>query len=244
MARYRTAEALGMAVKSAARKSPLDTSMAIRGFYYDRFLCRRVQRRRAGLHSQRRARNARQNDKCPFHYRRRSFVSKNRYQRSGRATEAHSRRSNCGDYMEFRFKSIAPIAEAQEYREGFRITFEAVLGVRKVDDVSVDLVTDRVACENPDVIASESRLDIEGLATFDYLVYPVEYMIVDKICATMGGYADGSPSSRVKDLVRSRYRFSARKRSNQPFSPKSLSKSSPSYANSANTQGSRCPHFG
>lgn len=40
MARYRTAEALGMAVKSAARKSPLDTSMAIRGFYYDRFLCR------------------------------------------------------------------------------------------------------------------------------------------------------------------------------------------------------------
>lgn len=26
-------------------------------------------------------------------------------------------------------------------------------------------------------------------------------MIVDKICATMGGYADGSPSSRVKDLV-------------------------------------------
>ena len=200
MARYRTAEALGMAVKSAARKSPLDTSMAIRGFYYDRFLCRVFSEDepafilKGGQGMLARTTSARSTTDVDLLYRKTDI---------NEAVERLKRIAaiELGDYMEFRFKSIAPIAEAQEYREGFRITFEAVLGVRKVDDVSVDLVTDRVACENPDVIASESRLDIEGLATFDYLVYPVEYMIVDKICATMGGYADGSPSSRVKDLV-------------------------------------------
>ena len=38
--RYKTHAALEMAVKEAARKSPLDTNRAIAGFYFHRLLCR------------------------------------------------------------------------------------------------------------------------------------------------------------------------------------------------------------
>ncbi len=38
--RYRTPAALEMAVKAAAKASPLDTGLAISGFYYHRLLCR------------------------------------------------------------------------------------------------------------------------------------------------------------------------------------------------------------
>lgn len=38
--RYRTPAALEMAVKAAAKASPLDTNLAIFGFYFHRLLCR------------------------------------------------------------------------------------------------------------------------------------------------------------------------------------------------------------
>lgn len=38
--RYRTPAALEMAVKAAAKASPLDTNFAISGFYFHRLLCR------------------------------------------------------------------------------------------------------------------------------------------------------------------------------------------------------------
>ena len=37
---YRSASALEMAIKQAAKDSPLDTGRAIEGFYRHRFLCR------------------------------------------------------------------------------------------------------------------------------------------------------------------------------------------------------------
>ena len=46
-----------------------------------------------------------------------------------------------------------------------------------------------------------NRLDVKGLAVFDYLVYPVERTVADKVCATMQSYPGGRESSRVKDLV-------------------------------------------
>lgn len=38
--RYKTPAALEMAVKEAAKNSPLDTNRAIAGFYFHRLLCR------------------------------------------------------------------------------------------------------------------------------------------------------------------------------------------------------------
>ena len=109
MARYRTAEALGMAVKSAARKSPLDTSMAIRGFYYDRFLCRVFSEDepafilKGGQGMLARTTSARSTTDVDLLYRKTDI---------NEAVELLKRIAaiDLGDYMEFRFKSIAPIA--------------------------------------------------------------------------------------------------------------------------------------
>lgn len=46
-----------------------------------------------------------------------------------------------------------------------------------------------------------TRLPIEGLAHFDFVVYPVEESVTDKVCATMATYRSGRRSSRVRDLV-------------------------------------------
>ena len=45
-----------------------------------------------------------------------------------------------------------------------------------------------------------ARLDVAGLACFDYVTNTPETRVAEKVCATMQTYATG-PSSRVKDLA-------------------------------------------
>lgn len=52
-----------------------------------------------------------------------------------------------------------------------------------------------------DTVAPASRLDVKGLPTFDYRVYPVVNAMAGKVCAIMQSYSGGRPSSRVRDLV-------------------------------------------
>ncbi len=107
-----------------------------------------------------------------------------------------------GDHLEYRLVSASPIVEEQEYREGCRVVFEAVLGGTKtIADVSVDLVVNDAPLTRTDTMAPAARLPIEGLEHFDYVVYPVEESVADKVCATMATYPGGRRSSRVRDLV-------------------------------------------
>lgn len=107
-----------------------------------------------------------------------------------------------GDHLEYRFVSASPIVEEQEYREGCRVVFEAIIGgTKKVTDVSVDLVVNDTPVLGAETMKPVTRLSIEGLAYFDYVVYPVEESIADKVCATMTTYREGRQSSRVRDLV-------------------------------------------
>ena len=103
--------------------------------------------------------------------------------------------------MEFRFVSADKIAATQEYRNGCRARFEVVLdGTRRKSEIAIDLVADPVELGKADLVTPANRLDVKGLAVFDYLVYPVERTVADKVCATMQAYG-GRESSRVKDLV-------------------------------------------
>jgi hypothetical protein len=68
-------------------------------------------------------------------------------------------------------------------------------------DVSVDLVVDDAPLARLDIMVPATRLPIDGLAYFDYVVYPVGESMVDKVCATMVTYRGGRQSSRVRDLV-------------------------------------------
>lgn len=66
--------------------------------------------------------------------------------------------------------------------------------------IAIDLVVDEVPLERTELVTPADRIDVEGLQVCDYLVYPVESTLADKLCGIVETY-DGRASSRVKDLV-------------------------------------------
>lgn len=197
--KYSTPKALEMAVKEAAKKSPFDTNRAIQAFYHHRFLCRVFS-----------------DSQCPF-------TLKGGHSMLARTVDARLTRDidlttsvlrldealtklkelssiDLDDFVTFEFASATPIKSEDEYREGYAVKFDAYLGPKKIQSISIDLVSDEIPCESVDTMQPADRLVIEGLAVFDYQVYPAERSIADKVCA-LAEHHDGRPSSRVKDLV-------------------------------------------
>lgn len=197
--KYSTPKALEMAVKEAAKKAPLDTNRAIQSFYHHRFLCRVFSK--------------------PLS----PFALKGGHSMLARTIDARLTRDidlttselhleealnelkrlaaiNLGDFVSFVFVDASPIKSEDEYREGYAVKFDAFLGSKKIQGVSIDLVSDEIPCESVDIITPADRLAIEGISSFDYQVYPAERSIADKVCALLERH-DGRPSSRVKDLV-------------------------------------------
>lgn len=199
--RYKTARALEMALKEAARKSGRDVSRAMADFWHGRLLERVFSEDdpsfvlKGGRGMLARTPSARYTKDTDIAY-------------SGAdADEAVSelRRLaaiDLGDHVEYRFVSESPIVEGQKYRDGRRVVFQCVLGgIKKIADVSIDVVVSDVPLVGVERIKPATRLAIAGVPTFDYLVYPVEESVADKVCATMSTHRGGIPSSRVHDLV-------------------------------------------
>lgn len=198
---YRSALALEQAVKAAARKSGQDVGRAVEGFYAGRLLERVFSEERkpfvlkGGRGILARTVDARYTTDTDFLYR-----GDDLEEALGELKRLASK--DLGDRMEFRFVSADKIAATQEYRDGCRARFEVVLdGTRRKSEIAVDLVADPVELGKADLVTPANRLDVKGLAVFDYLVYPVERTVADKVCATMQAYPGGRESSRVKDLV-------------------------------------------
>ena len=198
--RYKTPKALEQAVKAAAVKSDRDTSRAIAGFYHDRFLCRL------------------------FSADEPAFVLKGGQSMLAKIPDARETRDvdllgrtpdldealfdlkeaaavDLGDFIEFRFRNAVPTDTSQDYREGYTVTFDTWLGgTKRIGAVSVDLVVDPAPPADFEILTPASRLDVAGLACFDYVTNTPETRVAEKVCATMQTYAAG-PSSRVKDLA-------------------------------------------
>lgn len=197
--RYKTPKALEMAVGEAAKASVLDTNRAINNFYYHRLLVR------VFLEDQ------------P------SFVLKGGLGMLARTVDARATRDadlttssldidaavrelrrlaskDLGDFVSFQFVGVEPVRADDEYRDGFKVRFDAFLGARRVQTVSVDLVSDSVPCDDPDWLTPADRIEVSGLVECDYPVYPVTRGMADKVCGIMETH-NGRPSSRVKDLV-------------------------------------------
>ncbi len=105
------------------------------------------------------------------------------------------------DFIEFRFAGKRPTDTSQDYREGYTVTFETWLGgTSRKGAISIDLVVDALPPDDFDVVSPVSRIEIDGIKTFDYLTNTPENRIAEKVCATMQDY-NGRPSSRVKDLA-------------------------------------------
>lgn len=199
MAGYSSPRALEMAVKEAARRSPMDTNRAIAGFYFHRLLCRVF----SDLDS--------------------PFVLKGGLGVLARTTDARYTRDidlttsslgidaaveelkilvskDLGDFVTFGYVGCNPIKAEDEYREGRTVAFEVFLGAKRIQTVSVDLVADEIDCGEPDRISPADRVELAGIESCDYLVYPADRAIADKACGIAERHGD-RPSSRVKDLV-------------------------------------------
>ena len=104
------------------------------------------------------------------------------------------------DFVTFEFVEAQPIKAEDEYRSGFKVSFVPMLGPKRMQRISVDLVADQIPCGEPEVLAPADRIDLDGVPVFDYRIYPLANSISDKLCAILETH-DGRPSSRVKDLV-------------------------------------------
>ncbi len=174
-----------MAVKEAAKASPQDTNRAISGFYFHRLLCRVF----AGDNS--------------------SFVLKGGHGVLARTLDARATRDidllsmssnleealtdlrrlaqrDLGDFMFFEYEGAEPIKPSDEYRSGLSVRFIPVMGAKRMQPISIDLVVDEVPLEGAELISPADRIGIKGLVICDYLVYPVNAALADKLCAQTG----------------------------------------------------------
>lgn len=197
--KYKDPRSLEMAVKAAAKSSDTDTNKAIEGFYFDRFLCR------------------------VFSESEPAFILKGGQSMLARTMDARTTRDidlisrsldideaveelkriaaiDLDDYVSFLFDAAEPIKEQDEYRSGYKVWFQTYLGVSEKTRISIDLIYDEVFCDDPVRVSPVSRLTVGDLATTDYLLYPINNTIADKVCAVVELH-DGKPSSRTKDLV-------------------------------------------
>lgn len=196
---YKSAAALEMAVKEAAKASSQDTNRAISGFYFHRLLCRVFTDGNA------------------------SFVLKGGHGVLARTLDARATRDidllstsnnlegalddlrhlaqrDLGDFIFFEYEGAEPIKADDEYRSGLSVRFVPVMGVKRMQPISIDLVVDEVPLEGAEPISPADRIDVKGLDTCDYLVYPVGAALADKLCALSERH-NGRASSRVKNLV-------------------------------------------
>lgn len=198
--RYKTYRAMEQAVKAAAKASGRDVNKAIQAFYHDRFLCRVFSADspgfilKGGQSMLARIPNARETRDIDL---------------IGRTSDIDvaleelidAASVDLDDFIEFRFASKRPTDTSQDYREGYTVTFETWLGgTSRKGTISIDLVVDALPPVDFDIVTPVSRIEIDGIKTFNYLTNTAENRIAEKSCATMQDY-NGRSSSRVKDLV-------------------------------------------
>ena len=152
--RYKTPAALEMAVKEAAKKSPLDTNRAIAGFYFHRLLCRVFSDPdspfvlKGGQSVLARTVDARATRDIDLFAR----------ETSVEAAVADLRRLagiGLDDFISFSFDKAEPIKADDEYRSGMKVWFTPSLGGKSLQAVSVDLVVDEVDDVTPDMVSAE-----------------------------------------------------------------------------------------
>lgn len=197
--RYKSPEALRMAVNAAARRDAREPAVAASAFYINRLLFRFFRDDNGDLLLKGgqslvarlpKARVTRDIDLLSL----RGTLDDALEHVKALAT------SDAGDFLAYEFVDAREIKRSESYRTGYKVRFRPWLGTRDMALVSVDLVVDPMFDGTPEVRTPRGRLDVEGLATCDYPLYPLAHVIADKVCATMETH-DGHPSSRVRDFV-------------------------------------------
>lgn len=198
--RYQTGRALEKAVKDIAKKSRQDVGKAIDDFYHGRLLERIFSEPspsfilKGGRSMLARYVDVRRTQDSDL------LFTGNKVQD---AVDELKRLAaiDLGDHLEYRFVSVEPIVQDEDYRDGVRVKFTPVLGgTKEFDNVLIDLVLDNVFTGAAEVLSPAGRLNIPSLPVYDYLLFPVVNSLCDKISAIVRKRENGQESSRVRDL--------------------------------------------
>lgn len=204
---YPDARAVEAAIKAAAKSAhdadpTRQTGDLIRQAYYDRFLCRVFSDADAsewvlkgGTGMLARIPTARRTLDADLY--RASYDKDQALDDLRRLAEF-----DLGDHFRFVYREHHEILadDAQPYTDGYRVTFDAYLGVKLVDTIKVDLSVGTLPADSLEVTEPANRLKLPRLVSYPYRLYPITNQIADKVCATIADYR-GRPSSREKDLV-------------------------------------------
>ncbi len=77
----------------------------------------------------------------------------------------------------------------------------AYVGVSPVAQFTVDVVIGSIVTSAAQRVVPVPVVEVAGLTSPAYLLYPIADHIADKVCATFEAHPGGRPSSRVRDLV-------------------------------------------
>jgi hypothetical protein len=205
---YRTGEALWEAVNQRIRQQAradggLTVTNLQRQFVYDRFLARVFSGGtedwvlKGGSALLARVRSARHSQDLDL------------FRRSGTiAAAAAELRSAASVDLADHFRFEVQLKELRSERPGQAGTELAVLhvdayaGVKRVVEFTVDVVIGSIVTAMPERVVPDPVVEVTGLKSPGYLLYPMVDHIADKVCATVELHPPGStPSSRVRDLV-------------------------------------------
>lgn len=111
-------------------------------------------------------------------------------------------RIDLGDHFRFTITSRKVLANTQQPDvNGCTVGITAYLGTKVAEQFKVDVVTGSLMTQEPDSQVP-AVLDMDGLESPTYRLYPVVDHVADKLCATEMRYdPDDRPSSRGRDLV-------------------------------------------
>ena len=106
-------------------------------------------------------------------------------------------RLDVGDFFDFDFAAVrgAPLTNAR------RLRVTSYIGNKTFELFRIDLVIATNMTLTPDRVEPLRPVEVPGLRSQDYLVYPLVDHIADKHAAMLATYNDGSPSTRYRDLV-------------------------------------------
>lgn len=205
--RYASSGAVESAIKDAAKKAHeadpnRQVGDLIRQAHYDRFLCRVFAEGdesewvlKGGNGILARVPNARRTQDVDIYWA--GFDKDQALAELRRVTQL-----DLGDFFLFVYRSHADILidDLQPYADGYRVVFDAYLGVQPLDPIMIDLSAHERGTDSLTITDPANRLILPKLPTYPYRLYPIVNQVADKVCATIATYS-GRPSSREKDLV-------------------------------------------
>ncbi|NGM17511.1 nucleotidyl transferase AbiEii/AbiGii toxin family protein [Eggerthellaceae bacterium zg-893] len=106
-----------------------------------------------------------------------------------------------GDYCTFRLTNWRESLDENGYSRLLKLRYASYVGDEEKDPILIDLSLDCTTTQPAERVTPVNRIEIEGVAVFDYLAYPLADQLADKLCAVMELQPGGWPTSRMKDLV-------------------------------------------